>query len=259
MIASGMSVLRSSLLNRSADTRSFQALCLALGLLIPGLASAQGRIDPSLPPAGFSYEHKFLMTPGIDTVKDPHAIVPPLTTKEKYRLFWIRTSGVTLPAEAAFEAGFSQVMRHSPRYGTDTGALADRFGSYAGNMASCNFFEDAFLPSIFKQDPRYFRKGEGSIRSRLFYALKQEWVARTDSGGFAFNYSQVLGAGMSTALGDAWYPRNRRPDELSLDGTMERFAAKLGFAAMRNVAHEFGHPRGSKGVVTEAVVPGRHS
>ena len=200
----------------------------------------QGQIDPSLPSEPLFYTRKFLMTPGIDTVKDPHAVLPPLTTKQKYQLFWLRSTDISVPVEAGFLAGFSQMMRNSPRYGTDSGAFAARFGSYAGNKITCNFFEDAFLPSIFKEDPRYFRKGEGSIKSRLLYALKQEWIARKDSGGSGFNYSEVLGVGMSTTLGDAWYPRKRvRSGGLTFDGTTERYAAKLGFSAMRNIVREF--------------------
>ncbi|HEX4227960.1 MAG TPA: hypothetical protein VHZ07_04775 [Bryobacteraceae bacterium] len=234
--------------------RNIRFFTLALGLVVPFAALAQGRIDPSLPSAPLSFHRKFLMTPGIDTVKDPHAVLPPLTTKEKYRLFWLRTADISVPVEAAFFAGFSQVMRNSPRYGTDSGAYAARFGSYAANTVSCNFFEDALLPSVFKQDPRYFRKGTGSVKSRLLYALKEEWVTRSDSGGSAFNYSEVLGAGFSTALGDAWYPRQRvRSGGLTLNGTMERYAAKLAFTAVRNVAHEFGRFHENNSVVVNAV------
>lgn len=237
--------------------RSVQFTSLAVGLLIPLAALGQGRIDPSLPSAPLEYSRKFLMTPGIDTVKDPHAVLPPLTTKEKYRLFWLRTTDISMPVEAAFFAGFSHMMQGSPRYGTDSGAFAARFGSYAGNAITCNFFEDALLPSLFKQDPRYFRKGEGSIKSRLLYALKQEWVAHSDSGGSAFNYSEVFGAGMSTALGDAWYPRRRvRSGGLTFDATMQRYAAKLAFTAMRNVAHEFaGRRENGRIAVTEEPEP----
>jgi hypothetical protein len=237
--------------------RSVRFASLALGLFAPFAASAQGRIDPSLPSAPLSYSRKFLMTPGIDTVKDPRAVLPPLTVKEKYRLFWLRTADISMPLEAAFLAGFSQAMGNQPRYGTDSGAYAARFGSYAASMATCRFFEDALLPSVFKQDPRYFRKGEGSVKSRLLYALKEEWVTRSDAGGSAFNYSEILGAGMSTALGDAWWPRRRvKSGGLTLNATMERYAAKLGFTAMRNVAHEFGRfHENNRVVASEAPAP----
>jgi hypothetical protein len=185
------------------------------------------------------------MTPGIDTVKDPHAILPPLTTGQKYSLFWHRTADISLPLESAFLAGYSQLMKNAPRYGSDSGAYAARFGSYAGNMAASNFFTEAFVPSLLKQDPRYFRKGSGSMKSRLLYALKQEVFTHNDSGEIAFNYSQFVGVGMATALGDAWFPRNR----LTLGGTMGRYALKLGFNTLRNVAHEFGRYRENRVVV----------
>jgi hypothetical protein len=85
--------------------RSFGFVSLALGLFVPFAASAQGRIDPSLPSEPLAFHRKFLMTPGIDTVKDPHAVLPPPTTREKYRLFWLRTANISMPVKAAFFAG----------------------------------------------------------------------------------------------------------------------------------------------------------
>ncbi|HWF45691.1 MAG TPA: hypothetical protein VG168_01690 [Bryobacteraceae bacterium] len=95
------------------------------------------------------------------------------------------------------------------------------------------------------------------MKSRLLYALKEEWVTRSDAGGSAFNYSDVLGAGLSTALGDAWYPRRRvKSGGLTLNGTMERYAAKLAFTAMRNVAHEFGRfHENNRGIVSAVPTP----
>lgn len=232
--------------SRAARARILKVLRPVLGLLMVSFAVlGQGRIDPSLPTAPISFTRKFLMTPGVDTVKDPHAIVPALTTRQKYSIFWHRTADISLPLESAFLAGYSQVMKNAPHYGTDGRAYADRFGSYAGNMAASNFFTEAFAPTLFKQDPRYFRKGSGSMKSRLLYALKQEVITHNDSGEMSFNYSQFVGVGMATALGDSWFPRNR----LTLGGTMERYALKLGFNTLRNVAHEFSQYHENKVVV----------
>ncbi len=199
-------------------------------------ACAQGRIDPSLPTEPVAFTRTLMLFPGVDTVKDPDAVLPPLTTKQKYWIFWRRTFDQSLPVEALMFSGGSQAVNYSPKYGTGWGPFAERFGSYAGSIASSSLFTDALLPSMFHQDPRYFRKGRGSVMSRLWYAVKSEAWTRNDNGTMGVNVSGILGFGMSTALTDAWYPRN----SVTLSSTMERYAIKMGVSVMLNVVREFG-------------------
>ncbi len=154
-------------------------------------------------------------------------------------MFWHRTVDVSLPVEAALFAGGSQVLEYSPRYGRGPGAYAERFGSYAGSIASSTFFAGALLPSMLHQDPRYFRKGRGSIASRALYAVKWEFVTRTDSGSPAFNTSGLLGFGMSTALSNAWYPNH----SITLTSTLQRYGIKLAVSSFLNLVREFGGSR----------------
>ena len=199
-------------------------------------AFAQGRIDPSLPSEPVAFTRTLMLFPGVDTVKDPDAVLPPLTTKQKYWIFWRRTFDESLPVEALMFAGGSQAMQYSPKYGDGPGPFAERFGSYAGSIASSSLFTDALLPSMFHQDPRYFRKGRGSVMSRLWYAVKSEAWTRNDNGTMGVNVSGLLGFGMSTALTDAWYPRS----SVTLSSTMTRYAIKMGVSVMLNVVREFG-------------------
>ena len=209
------------------------------GLCLAGLSSGQGIIDPNLPTQPLHYTRTLLLFPGVDTVKDPHAVLPPLTTHQKYAIFWHRTFDYSLPVEALMFAGGSQAVQYSPRYGKGAGAFAARFGSYAGSIASSSFLTDGVFPSIFHQDPRYFRKGRGSVKSRVWYAIYSEAITRNDSGATAVNYSGLLGFGASTALTNAWYPRQ----QITFSSTMQRYAIKLGISAFLNLVREFGGSR----------------
>lgn len=196
---------------------------------------AQGKIDPTLSPEPLQYTRTLLLFPGIDTVKDPNAVLPPLTTKQKYSIFWHRTVDPSLPLEAALFAGASQAVHYSPHYGQGWGPFAERFGSYSGSIASASLFSDAILPSAFHQDPRYFRKGRGRFASRLWWAVKSEVWTHNDNGTMGFNTSGILGLGMSTALTDAWYPRQ----SVTFGDTMSRYAVKIGVSVVVNVLREF--------------------
>lgn len=61
---------------------------------------------------------------------------------------------------------------------------------------------------LLKQDPRYFRLGEGGLGHRVGYSVVQEVVCRTDNGGRSFNFSNVLGAFTSGAISNLYYPGN---------------------------------------------------
>lgn len=197
----------------------------------------QGRIDPTLPPGLFPTTRTAFIFPGVNTVKDPDAVVPPLTSAQKFSMFRRRTLDYSFPVEAVMFATLS----HStgivgPKYGEGPRGFSRRFVSYTGSMASSNFFAGALLPSLLHQDPRYFRKGRGSVMSRILYAFKSEAVTRSDSGDLTFNASNVLGLGMSTALTNAWYPGSN----LSFGGTMHRFALRLAITGTLNLFREFG-------------------
>jgi len=205
--------------------------------LFSGLpARGQGRIDPALEPVPLTYTRTLFIFPGVNTVKDPDAVVPPLTRTQKYQMFWRRTFDRSLPLEALFFAGVSQSINYSPRYGQGWGPFAERFGSFSGSIATTSFFSDAFLPSLLHQDPRYFRKGRGSFGSRLLNSLKSTVITYNDSGTKTFNTSGLLGFGMSTALSNAWAPRR----SITFSDTMQRLAVKFVISSTLNLFREFG-------------------
>lgn len=222
-------------IGRGDVRRSLIFLVFLLGG-IPVL-EAQGRIDPSLPPEPIEFTRTLLLFPGADTVKNPEAVLPPLTRHQKYLIFWRRTFDFSLPVEALMFAGGSQAVQYSPHYGTGGVAFAERFGYYMGSIATNSFFSDALLPTLFHEDPRYFRMGRGRRwTSRLLYAIESDFVTRTDSGKKTFNFSGVLGFGMSTALSNAWGPRQ----SITTGGTMSRLGVKFGLSSVINIIREFG-------------------
>jgi hypothetical protein len=196
---------------------------------------SQGRIDPALPSRPLTVSRTAFIFPGVNTVKDPDAVVPSLTSRQKFWMFRRRTLDFGLPVQALMFATLSHSTGYSPRYGEGPRGFSERFASYSGSIASSNFFAGALLPSLLHQDPRYFRKDRGPAMSRLLYALKSAAVTRSDSGNTAFNVSGVLGFGMSAALANAWYPGS-----LSFSNTMQRFAIKVALGATFNVVREFG-------------------
>ena len=199
-------------------------------------AWGQAKIDPSLPEAPLPHRRVLLLFPGYETVQDPDIPVAPLRAKQKFEMAYRKVVDPSFPIEAMIFTGFDKAVSYGPNYGTGAGPFAQLFGYNAVNLATTYLFTDAVLPTLLHQDPRYFRKGRGSVKSRLWWTVRSEVVAFNDQGKQVPNYSSVLGFGMSTALSNAYSP----PSSITFPATMERFAVKEGVSIGLNILREFG-------------------
>ena len=159
----------------------------------------------------------------------------PLTAAEKFHLF--RKSAFD-PIEfglVGLQAGIEQASDSFSGYGQGAEGYGKRYGATLADEVSSGFFSNFLYPSLLKQDPRYFRLGEGRIKHRIGYAIAHEFVTRTDAGGQSFNFSNALGAVSAGGLSNAYYPASDRGFGL----TMSRAAISLGYGALGNLVDEF--------------------
>jgi hypothetical protein len=212
-------------------------LLLYVSLLVCNFQSAaQTVLDPSLPPGSQPLVKRRLLHifPDFESVQ-PGARVAPLSARQKFRIFAGETFDPSLVVIAAVIAGIQQAGDLAPNYGQGAGPYAQRFGATTANLALASFYSQALLPTLFHQDPRYFRKGSGSTGSRLWYAITRTVVTRQDSGRSNFNYSHVGGLAAMTATHNLYYP----PVNRTASDNAERFGIAVGVAALLNVVREF--------------------
>ena len=158
-----------------------------------------------------------------------------LTPGEKFRLFGFNTVNPFPIAAAAARAGFSQAIDSNSGFGQGAEGYGKRFGAAYADTATSQFFGTFLFPSILRQDPRYFRRVEGSPGSRIGYALSRVFVTRNDSGRSAPNISYLLGAASSAALSNTYYPAGSR----NAGDAAIRFGTAYGVQAGFNVFKEF--------------------
>jgi hypothetical protein len=125
--------------------------------------------------------------------------------------------------------GYGELVGNDNGYGWDTQGYLKRVGAnYADNVNGA-LIGNALLPQLLHQDPRYFRKGTGSIKSRFLYAALSTVVCRGDNGKKQANVSNVLGNYISGAISNAYYPANERGVELTVqNGTSVTLFGALG-------------------------------
>ena len=159
----------------------------------------------------------------------------PLTTKQKFELAWKSTVDPVSFSLLGVVAGLQQAQNAFPGYGQGAAGYGKRYGAAFGDSVTSTFIGGAILPSLFKQDPRYFYKGTGSKRSRILYALANAVICKSDDGRWQANYSGILGGLASGAISNFYYPPGSRGTALVFENTL----VGIGENAVLNLFQEF--------------------
>jgi hypothetical protein len=134
----------------------------------------------------------------------------PLSSGQKFRLAWRTAYDPVSIAIPAIIAGVEQSQNTFSGYGQGTAGYFKRFGASYGDGLIGSMIGNAILPSVFHQDPRYFYKGTGTIRSRALYAMSTAFICKGDNGHWQPNYSFILGNFASAGLSNLYYPASDR-------------------------------------------------
>jgi hypothetical protein len=160
----------------------------------------------------------------------------PLAAKQKFELAWKSTIDPFTFVGVAAIAGFQQATDDFAGYGQGMQGYAKRFGAAYADVVAGTYIGSAILPSLLKQDPRYFYKGTGSARSRLLYSVGNTVICKGDNSRWQPNYSGILGTFASSGISYLYYPASDR------DGTgfiLQNSLIRFGETAFTNVLQEF--------------------
>jgi hypothetical protein len=146
--------------------------------------------------------------PNFYTVYDSENAAP-LTTKLKFQLALRVSYDPVTFAGVAFMAGVRQTA-HTPDYVLGAKGYGQRLGAEAAVGFSDILIGGAVLPSLLRQDPRYFYQGTGTTGSRLRHALASPFVCKGDNGRWQPNYSSIGGDLAASALLNTYYPQSNR-------------------------------------------------
>jgi hypothetical protein len=146
--------------------------------------------------------------PNFNTVNNGKA--EPITPGQKFHLFF---KGAFDPYQfvlAGIDAGIGQAENSNPGFNQGFAGYARRYGANYGDNFSGNFFGNAVLPSLLRQDPRYFRLGHGSVLHRTLYSISTSVRTRGDNGNWQPAYSNLLGNLIGASISNLYYPDGDR-------------------------------------------------
>ena len=157
----------------------------------------------------------------------------PMTPKLKFGMaFRTITDPVSFLVVAGI-AGAEQYHKTFPGYGQGAEGYAKRFGSTYADTVASRMLGSAVFPVLFHQDPRYFYRGSGSVRSRLSYAVMCAVVSRGDNGRLQPNYSHILGSFAAAGISNMYKSPQDREVGLTLRNGLIITAAAAGVNVMR--------------------------
>ena len=148
---------------------------------------------------GTSNDRLFFTLPNFLTLENAGQ-VPPLTTKQKFAVVTRGSFDYVQYPWYGFLSAISQAENSEPGYGQGWAGFGKRFGAAFADGTIENYMTGAILPTLLKQDPRYFQSGHGSFAHRTWYAMSRNLITRADSGKNEFNYSEVVGGALSAAI-----------------------------------------------------------
>ena len=164
----------------------------------------------------------------------PNAV--PLTSKQKFKLTWKTIVDPVTFAWTGAVAGVEQAQNDFSGYGQGAQGYGKRYGAAYADGVTGTFIGSAILPSLLKQDPRYFYKGTGSKRSRILYAIANSVICKGDNGHWQPSYSGIIGSLAAGGISNLYYPaRNRNGAGLTLENAL----IGTGISAATKICQEF--------------------
>jgi hypothetical protein len=160
----------------------------------------------------------------------------PITAKQKFLLV---TRSSFDPGEFLWYgllAGISQAENSEKAYGQGAEGYAKRYASQFGDGTIESYLVEFGFPVVFKQDPRYFRVGEGSFGYRTGRVLKRLVVTKGDNGRDQFNVSEVFGSGTAAVASIySYHPQ----DEHNFSNVASVWGEQVAFDAAEMMFKEF--------------------
>lgn len=184
---------------------------------------------------GTSNDRLFFALPNFLTIQNASQI-PPLTAKRKFAVVARSSFDWAEFPWYGFLAGISQTENSEPQYGQGAIGYAKRYGTSFADGTIENFWTSAILPSLLRQDPRFYQMPRGAFAHRVGYAMSRIFITRSDSGHRQFNFSEIFGsviaAGISTY---AYHPHAER----TLGNTASVWGSQVGYDTITLEVKEF--------------------
>ena len=163
------------------------------------------------------------------------AIPPPPSRKQAFKIATQNSFDYSAFVFTAFTSGIADLQGAHKELGHGLPGYWAYYWRGFVDKTDGNYLVIFALPTIFRQDERYYAMGQGSIGKRVLYSASRVLITPDYHGRNSFNASELIGRAMAQGISATYYPK--------ADRTAGELATKWGYAVMRdaltNVFREF--------------------
>jgi hypothetical protein len=196
-------------------------------------ADEQADAPPSVSPQR-KPDRLFGVMPNYGTVEDG-TTVPAITTRASFQMAALNAFDPYVFSFVGAIAALAQVGNQEKSLGRGPRAYALRYATALADSSISSFLTTAIVPTLLKQDPRYFELRKGSMWHRAGYAASRTFITRSRSGQTQFNLSGIGGNAAAAAVSNVYYPS----EDHSLTQTLTRWGMQVIWDAVSNELKEF--------------------
>jgi hypothetical protein len=163
------------------------------------------------------------------------AKLPPLSPGNKFKLMLQDSFDYSSFIYVGILAGTAQAANSYPEFHQGAAGYGRYYWHSFADTLGGNVMTEAIVPTLTREDPRYYTLGGGGFLHRAGYSITCLFVTRTDGNGRSFNISEIVGNGAAAGIGNLYYPSQER----TWTKTGQRWIAQVGLDGAANLLKEY--------------------
>ncbi len=161
--------------------------------------------------------------------------LPPMTVKDKGKLFLADTFDYSGFIEVGILAGVSDWHKSEPEFGHGAVAYGRYYWHGLADTTDGNLMTEFLVPVAAHEDPRFYTMGHGNVLERSVYAVSRLVITRSDHGNPTPNLAEIVGNGAASGISNFYYPSAER----NWTKTGQRWVLQVGIDGISNLVKEF--------------------
>jgi hypothetical protein len=161
--------------------------------------------------------------------------LPPTTTKEKFKLTMQDSFDYSAFAEVAILSGMAEAGNSEPQFHKGAAGYARYYWHGFADNTDGNLWVEFIVPTLTREDPRYYTLGHGSVVHRTVYSVSRLFITRDNNGRATPNFSEIVGNGAAAGISGLYYPSAQR----GWTKTGQRWFLEVGIDGLSDIVKEF--------------------
>ena len=199
----------------------------------PSKAEVRPTVDPSTA-EGEQTKRIFGIIPNFRSVS-VDAKLPLLSAGSKFKLMFQDSFDYSSFIYVGILAGVAQAQNSYPEFHQSAAGYGRYYWHTFSDNLGGNLMTEAIVPTLTREDPRYYTLGRGGFVRRTGYSISRLFVTRSDGGGRSPNISEIVGNGAAAGLANLYYPSQDR----TWTKTGQRWLTQVGLDGASNLIKEY--------------------